>query len=46
MEQTTKHSLNILQRLDFASTHSIHCDRDLSTSLSCDSAALFRVLVS
>jgi hypothetical protein len=30
----TKHPLNILQCLDFSSTHSFHCDRDLSTSLS------------
>jgi hypothetical protein len=46
MEQNTKPPLNILQRLDFASTHSIYCNRDLSTSLSCDSAALFCVLSS
>jgi hypothetical protein len=44
MEQDTKHPLNILQRLDFASAHLIHCDRDLSTFLSCDSVALFCVL--
>jgi hypothetical protein len=46
MEHNTKHPLNILQCLDFASTHSFHCDRDLSTSLSCNSAALCHVLVS
>jgi hypothetical protein len=46
MEQNTKPPLNILQRLDFASTHWIHCDWDLRTSLSYDSVALFRVLVS
>jgi hypothetical protein len=44
MEHYTKPPLNILQRLDFASTHSFHCERDLSTSLSCNSAALFCVL--
>jgi hypothetical protein len=31
MEHTTKHSLNILRRLDFATTHSNHRIRDLST---------------
>jgi hypothetical protein len=46
MEQDTKPPLNILQCLDFASTHSFHCDKDLSTSLSCNSAALLCVLVS
>jgi hypothetical protein len=46
MEHKTKHPLNIVQRLDFATTHSFHCDRDLSNSLSCNFAALFRVLVS
>jgi hypothetical protein len=46
MEQNIKHSLNILQRLDFTSTHSFHCDRDLSNYLSCNSAALFLVFVS
>jgi hypothetical protein len=46
MEQHTKQSLNILQCLDYASTHSFHCDRDLSNSLSCNSATLFCVLVS
>jgi hypothetical protein len=44
MEQNTKHPLNILQRRDFANTQLIHCDIDLSTSLSCHSAVLFRVL--
>jgi hypothetical protein len=46
MEQYTKPPLNILQRLDSASTHSIHCVWDLSTSLSCNSVALCCVLVS
>jgi hypothetical protein len=46
MYQYTKHPLKILQRLDFASMHLFHGDRDLSTPLSCNSAALFRVLVS
>jgi hypothetical protein len=46
MELYTKHPLNILQRLDFASMHLFHCDRDLSTSLSCNSVVLFHVLVS
>jgi hypothetical protein len=46
MEQNTKHPLNILQHLDFASTHSFYCDRDLSTSLSCNFVAMFCVLVS
>jgi hypothetical protein len=45
MEQNTKHPLNILQCQDFANTYLVHCDRDLSTSLSCNSAVLFRVLV-
>jgi hypothetical protein len=31
MEQKTKHSLNILRRLDFATTHLDHRVRDLST---------------
>jgi hypothetical protein len=44
MELYTKYSLNILQRRDSASTQLFHCDRDLSTSLSCNSAVLFRVL--
>jgi hypothetical protein len=46
MEQYTKHPLNILQHLDFASTYLIHCYRDLSISLSYNSAALFCVLSS
>jgi hypothetical protein len=46
MEQNTKPPLNNLRRLDSASTHSIHCDGDFSTSLRYDSAALFCVLVS
>jgi hypothetical protein len=46
MEQYTKHPLNILHRLDFASTHSFHCYRYLINSLSCNSAALFRLLIS
>jgi hypothetical protein len=46
MEQKTKHPLNILQCLDFASTRSFHCDRDWSTSFSCNSIVLFCVLVS
>jgi hypothetical protein len=45
MEQNTKHPLNILQHRDFANTHLIHCDRDSSTSLSCNSVVLFRMLV-
>jgi hypothetical protein len=31
MEQEIKHSLIILRHLDFATTHSDHCVRDLST---------------
>jgi hypothetical protein len=46
MELNTKHPLNIIQHRDFASTQLFHCDRDLSTSSSCDSAVLFRVLFS
>jgi hypothetical protein len=46
MELHAKHPLNILQCLDFTSTHLFHCDRDWSTSLSCNSVALFCVLVS
>jgi hypothetical protein len=38
------HPLNILEHRDFSSMQLFHCDRDLSTSLSCDSAMLFRVL--
>jgi hypothetical protein len=45
MKLHTKHSLNILQCWDFANTHLVHCDRDSSTSLNCNSAVLFRVLV-
>jgi hypothetical protein len=45
MELHTKHPLNILQHLHFASTQLFHCDRDLSTSLSCNSVVLFRVLL-
>jgi hypothetical protein len=45
MELYTKHPLNILQRQDVANTHLLHCDSDSSTSLSCNSAMLFRVLV-
>jgi hypothetical protein len=45
MEQYTKHPLNILQRRDFANMHLVHRDRDSSTSLSCNSDVLFRVLV-
>jgi hypothetical protein len=46
MEKYTKPPLNILICLDSASTHLVHCVWDLSTSLSCDSAALFCVLCS
>jgi hypothetical protein len=46
MEQYIKHPLNILRRRDFAYTHLVHRVRDLSTFLSCNSAVLFRVLVS
>jgi hypothetical protein len=46
MAHKTTHPLNILQCLDFATTHLFHCDRDLSNSLSCNFAALFHVLVS
>jgi hypothetical protein len=45
MEQYTKPLLNILRRRDFAYTHLVHCDSDSSTSLSYNSAVLFRVLV-
>jgi hypothetical protein len=44
MEQNTKHPLNILQHRDFSNTQLFHCDRDLSTSLSCNSVVLFCVL--
>jgi hypothetical protein len=40
MEQYTKHPLNILRRRDFAFTHLVHRDKDLSTSLSCNSVVL------
>jgi hypothetical protein len=45
MKLHIKHPLNILQRRDFANTHLVHCDRDSSTSLSCNSVVLFCVLV-
>jgi hypothetical protein len=44
MEHNTKLPLNILQCLNFASMHLFHCERELSTSLNCNSAALFCVL--
>jgi hypothetical protein len=40
MEQYTKHLLNILRRRDLAFVHVIHCVRDLSTFLSCNSTVL------
>jgi hypothetical protein len=40
MEQYTKHLLSILRRRDLAFTHFIHCVRDLSTFLSCNSVVL------
>jgi hypothetical protein len=40
MEQYTKQPLNILRRRDFAFTHLVHCDRDSSTFLSCNSVVL------
>jgi hypothetical protein len=40
MEQNTKHLLNILRRRDLAFAHLIHCVRDLSTFLSCNSVVL------
>jgi hypothetical protein len=40
MEQHTKHLLNILRRRDLAFAHLIHCVRDLSTFLSCNSVVL------
>jgi hypothetical protein len=46
MELHTEHPLNILQRRDSANTQSFHCDRDLSTSLSCNSVVLFHLLAS
>jgi hypothetical protein len=44
IELKTKHPLNILQYRDFANMQLFHCDRDLSTSLSCYSTVLFHVL--
>jgi hypothetical protein len=41
MEQYTKHLFNILRRQDFAFTHLVHCDRDSSTFLSCNSIVPF-----
>jgi hypothetical protein len=46
MEHTNKAPLDILRRLDSASTHSVHCVWELSTTLSCDSAVLLCVLSS
>jgi hypothetical protein len=43
MELYTKHLLNILQWRDFANTQLFYCDRDLSTSSSCNSAVSFHV---
>jgi hypothetical protein len=40
MEHYTKHLLNILRRRDLAFTHLIHCVRDLSIFLSCNSVVL------
>jgi hypothetical protein len=40
IEQYTKHLLNILRHRDFAFTHLVHCDRDSSTFLSCNSVVL------
>jgi hypothetical protein len=40
MEQYTKHLLNILRSRDFAFMHLVHCDRDSSTFLSCNSVVL------
>jgi hypothetical protein len=40
MEQYTKHLLNILRRRDFAFTHLVHCDKDSTTYLSCNSVVL------
>jgi hypothetical protein len=37
MEQNTKHPLNIIRCRDFAYTHPVHCDKDSSTFLSCNS---------
>jgi hypothetical protein len=38
--QNTKHLLNIVRCRDFAFTHLVHCDRDSSTFLSCNSNVL------
>jgi hypothetical protein len=40
IEQYTKHLLNILRHRDLAFVHLIHCVRDLSTFLSCNSIVL------
>jgi hypothetical protein len=40
MEENTKHPLNILRRWDLAFTHLVHCNKDSSTSLSCNSTVL------
>ena len=40
MEQYTKHLLNILRHRDLAFTHLIHCVRDSSTFLSCNSTVV------
>jgi hypothetical protein len=40
MVHHTKHLLNILSRRDLTFTHLIHCVRDLSTFLSCNSVVL------
>jgi hypothetical protein len=45
MKFHTKHQLNILQHRVFTNMHLVHCDRDSSTYLSCNSAMLFRVLI-
>jgi hypothetical protein len=43
MEQYTKHPLNILRNRDFEYTRLVHCDRDSSTYLSCNSNVLLFV---
>jgi hypothetical protein len=40
MEHYTKHPLNIIRCRNFALTHLVHCDRESSTSLSCNSIVL------
>jgi hypothetical protein len=40
IEQYTKHLLNILRSRDLAFAHLIHCVRDLSTFMSCNSTVL------